>query len=382
MTCDVAIVGVGKTSFGRHEDSTGLRLGVEAARAALQDAGLQWADVQVAVGGSMSAGNADASVSALGLTGLPFINVFNGCATGGSALTTASAMITSGEADVALAVGFDKHPRGAFDLDPQDWGLGEWYGHNGLMVAPQYFAMKIRRYMHDHGITDRSLALVAAKAFRNGSLTPTAWRRTALSADDVAAAPVVCPPLTQFMFCAPGAGAAAVVLASRERAKTITKLPIWLRSVAQRTRQFGAFTVFSPSLPIQSGVETTTDAARAAFAQAGIGPGDVQVVQIQDTESGAEIIHLAEAGLCEHGEQERLLHDGETDIGGRLPVNTDGGCIANGEPVGASGLRQIHEITLQLRGDAGPRQVPGNPAVGFTHVYGAPGVSACAVLSR
>jgi acetyl-CoA acetyltransferase len=382
MTCEVAIVGVGKTSFGRHDDSTGLQLGVEAARAALEDAGLQWSDVQVAVGGSMSAGNADASVSALGLTGLPFINVFNGCATGGSALTTASAMITSGVADVALAVGFDKHPRGAFDLDPQDWGLGQWYGQSGLMVAPQYFAMKIRRYMHDHDITERPLALVAAKAFRNGSLTPTAWRCTAMSVDVVASSPMVCPPLTQFMFCAPGAGAAAVVLASREKAKTITGNPIWLRSVALRTRQFGAFTVFSPSLPVQPGVETTTDAARAAFTQAGIGPEDVQTAQIQDTEAGAEIIHLAEAGLCEHGEQERLLPDGETDIGGRLPVNTDDGCIANGEPVGASGLRQVHEITLQLRGDAGPRQVPGDPAVGFTHVYGAPGVSACAVLSR
>jgi len=382
MTCDVAIVGVGKTSFGRHDDSAGLQLGVEAARAALADAGLQWSDVQLAVGGSMSAGNADASVSALGLTGLAFINVFNGCATGGSALTTASAMITSGAADVALAVGFDKHPRGAFDLDPQDWGLGQWYGQSGLMVAPQYFAMKIRRYMHDHGITERSLALVASKASRNGSLTPTAWRRTAMSVDDVTSSPMVCPPLTQFMFCAPGAGAAAVVLASRERAKTITRQPVWLRSVAQRTRQFGAFTVFSPSLPIEPGVETTTDAARAAFAQAGIGPEDVDVAQIQDTEAGAEIVHMAEVGLCEHGEQERLLLDGETDIGGRLPVNTDGGCIANGEPVGASGLRQVHEITLQLRGDAGPRQVPGDPTVGFTHVYGAPGVSACAVLSR
>jgi acetyl-CoA acetyltransferase len=382
MTCEVAIVGVGKTSFGRHDDSTGLQLGVQAARLAIEDAGLQWSDVQVAVGGSMSAGNADAAVSALGLTGIPFINVFNGCATGGSALTTASAMITSGAADVALAVGFDKHPRGAFDLDPKDWGLGQWYGETGLMVAPQYFAMKIRRYMHDHGITEHSLALVASKAFRNGSLTPTAWRRAAMSVDDVAASPMVCPPLTQFMFCAPGAGGAAVLLASRERAKSLTKQPIWLRSVAQRTRQFGAFTVFSPSLPIQAGVETTTDAAQAAFTQAGIGPGDVQVAQIQDTEAGAEIVHLAEAGLCEHGDQERLLRDGETDIGGRLPVNTDGGCIANGEPVGASGLRQVHEIALQLRGDAGPRQVPNNPAVGFTHVYGAPGVSACAVLSR
>jgi acetyl-CoA acetyltransferase len=106
------------------------------------------------------------------------------------------------------------------------------------------------------------------------------------------------------------------------------------------------------------------------------------VVQLQDTESGAEVMHLAETGLCEHGEQEALIQSGATRIDGRLPVNTDGGCLANGEPIGASGLRQVHEVVLQLRGEAGDRQVPGDPRVGFTQVYGAPGVSACAVLSR
>ena len=113
----------------------------------------------------------------------------------------------------------------------------------------------------------------------------------------------------------------------------------------------------------------------------GVAPGDVDVVQVQDTESGAELIHLAECGLCEHGEQAELYATGATRIGGRLPVNTDGGCLANGEPVGASGLRQVYEIVTQLRGEAGERQVPGTPRIGFTHVYGAPGVSACAVLA-
>jgi len=108
----------------------------------------------------------------------------------------------------------------------------------------------------------------------------------------------------------------------------------------------------------------------------------VDVAQVQDTESGAEVMHLAETGLCQHGEQEKLITSGATGIGGRLPVNTDGGCLANGEPIGASGLRQVHEVVAQLRGEAGARQVPGRPRVGFTHVYGAPGVSACAVLSR
>jgi acetyl-CoA acetyltransferase len=157
---------------------------------------------------------------------------------------------------------------------------------------------------------------------------------------------------------------------------------VYLRSVAFRTRRFGSFEVFSPSIPIESAPSPTAEAAAAAFEQAGIGPRDVDVAQLQDTESGAEVMHLAETGLCEDGEQEGLIQRGETEIGGRMPINTDGGCLANGEPIGASGLRQVHEVVLQLRGGAGERQVPSNPRVGFTQVYGAPGVSACAVLSR
>jgi acetyl-CoA acetyltransferase len=118
------------------------------------------------------------------------------------------------------------------------------------------------------------------------------------------------------------------------------------------------------------------------FEAAGVAPADVDVAQLQDTEAGAELMHLAETGLCAHGDQEGLIRDGALEIDGALPVNTDGGCLANGEPIGASGLRQVHEVVLQLRGSAGARQIPGAPKVGFTHVYGAPGVSACTVLTR
>jgi acetyl-CoA acetyltransferase len=126
----------------------------------------------------------------------------------------------------------------------------------------------------------------------------------------------------------------------------------------------------------------TVDASTVAFEQAGIGPQDVDVAQLQDTESGAEIMHMAENGFCDDGEQEGMLERGDTEIGGRLPVNTDGGCIANGEPIGASGLRQVHENVVQLRGDAGQRQVPNDPKVAYTHVYGAPGISGVTILSR
>jgi acetyl-CoA acetyltransferase len=124
----------------------------------------------------------------------------------------------------------------------------------------------------------------------------------------------------------------------------------------------------------------SVDASRAAFAAAGIEPADVQVAQLQDTESGAEVIHLAETGLVPHGQQEAAYRNGDLKIDGRLPVNTDGGLLANGEPVGASGLRQVHEVVRQLQGRADGMQVPGRPRIGFTHVYGAPGISACTVL--
>ena len=378
----VSIVGAGLSKFGRQPGKSGRQLALDAIASALTDAGIAWTDVQVAFGGSDGSGLADTLVSELGLTGIPFTNVKNGCATGGSALVSAVNAIRSGMADVVLAVGFDKHPRGAFDPRPEDWGLGAEYGSGGLMVTTQFFGMKIQRYMHDHGITPRTLALVAEKAYRNGGLTPEAWRRKPVSAEEILDSGMVSDPLTRFMFCSPGAGAAALVLCSPEVARTLDGPSVTLRSAAVRTRRFGSFEVFSPWIPGGQLTSVSRDASAAAFEEAGLGPGDVDVCQLQDTESGAEIMHMAECGFCENGEQEWLIASGATEIGGTLPVNTDGGCIANGEPIGASGLRQVYEVVQQLRGRAGERQVPGGPRVGFTHVYGAPGVSACTVLSR
>lgn len=378
---DVAIVGVGLVPFGRHDQTySGLAMGADAVRKALVDAGVSWEDIGYAVGGSNVSGKPDTLVGSLGLTGLPFVNVRNGCATGGVALTTAANAIRSGEAEIALAVGFDKHARGAFAARPADYGHEEWYGETGLMVTTQYFAMKARRYLATHGLPDRLLAQVAAKAFAFGALNPNAWRRTALSEDDILNARVINPPLTQYMLCSPSEGAAAVVLARADRAADLCERPIRLAAAATRTRRFGSFEVFAPWLA-PGGTSPSIDAAAAVFQTAGISASDVHVAQLQDTDSGAEIIHMAETALCADGEQQSLLDGGDTALTGRIPINTDGGCLANGEPIGASGLRQVYEIVLQLQGRAGSRQVSGTPRVGFTHVYGAPGISACTVLT-
>jgi acetyl-CoA acetyltransferase len=378
----VYIVGAGIHPFGRTPERTGLQQGVFAVRQALGHAGLDWRDIQFAYGGSDAAGKADTMVSELGLTGLPFINVANGCATGGSAMFGAYSTIKSGEFDLGIAVGFDKHPRGAFDPKPAEWGLPDWYGETGLMLTTQFFAMKIQRYMAMHGITNGTLAAVAEKAFANGVLADHAWRREPVDAGTILAAPMVSDPLTKFMFCSPAEGAVALILASEAKAKSLGLPAVRLRAAAVRSRPPGSFEVFSPALDIDRGLSPTNIASRAAYEMAGVGPEDVDVAQLQDTESGAEIMHMAENGFCADGEQQAWIAEGRTRIDGALPVNTDGGCLACGEPIGASGLRQVYENYVQLTGQAGARQVPGDPRIGYSHVYGAPGVSAVAIVER
>jgi acetyl-CoA acetyltransferase len=380
---EVAIIGIGMHPFGRHEGISGMEQGAMAVRQACADAGLKWQDIEFAVGGSRAAGDPDRMVSMLGLTGLQFINVSNGCATGGSALITAFNTIISGAYDLGIAIGFDKHPRGAFTPTVPFVEEGkDWYGGSGLALTTQFFGMKINQYMEAHEISQQSLARVAAKAFRNGAKNPMAWRRKELSEDEILQSQMLSYPLTQYMFCNPGEGGVALVLCRADQAHKYTSKPIFLNSAVVRSRRFGSFEVMAPSLAVEEGDGPTMDASKAAFEQAGIGPEDVDLAQLQDTESGAEIMHMAENGFCAHGEQEGMLERGETEIGGRFPVNTDGGCLANGEPIGASGLRQVYENVLQLRGGAGERQVSDDPRVAYTHVYGSPGISGVTILSR
>ena len=379
---DVYIIGAGIHPFGRTEGRSGRDQGVFAVRQAMADAGLEWDDVDCAYGGSAAAGNADIMVNELGLTGLPFINVNNGCATGGSALASARNAIAAGEFDVALAVGFDKHPRGAFNAKPGDYGLPEWYGETGMMLTTQFFALKIQRYMQLHGISRETLGRVAEKAYRNGENAEHAWRRSPVDLETIMNSQMVNDPLTKYMFCAPAEGAVALILASEKKVRELGANAIRIASVAVRTRPPGSFEVFSASVDIDNGGKPTILASKAAFELAGIGPGDIDVAQLQDTESGAEIMHMAENGFCKDGEQEQWLREGRTEIGGKLPVNTDGGCLACGEPVGASGLRQVYENTVQLRGRGGARQVPNGPKTAYSHVYGAPGLSGVAILER
>ena len=242
--------------------------------------------------------------------------------------------------------------------------------------------MKINRYMHDHGISAGTLAKVAAKNYRNGSLNPNAFRRKPLSEEEILGLADAQLPADPVHVLRPDEGAAAVVLCRADIAHRYTER----RSTSGPARSgpggIGAYEVNASLAPVEEDV--SPDGVRVAEPPSRR-PGSARrtstSIQLQDTDAGAEVIHMAENGLCADGEQEKLVADGATEIGGPMPINTDGGLIANGEPIGASGLRQVHELVLQLRGKAGDRQVPGTPRVGYAQVYGAPGTAAATILS-
>jgi len=378
---DVAIIGVGLHPFGRFEGKTAMEMGVDAITAAVADAGVSWNDIQFGVGGSWTVANPDAIVGMVGLSGIPFTNVFNACATAASATKMCADGIRLGDYDIGIAVGLDKHPRGAFTEDPGLVGMPAWYAENGQYLTTQFFGMKANRYLHQHGISHQTLAKIVNKNLRNGALNPNAFRRKPMAEEAILNSPMLNYPLTQYMFCSPDEGAAAVVMCRADLAHRYTTRPVFVRAVEVRTRKYGAYEVNTTYAPVDEDVAPTVYAARAAFEKAGIEPSDVDVIQLQDTDAGAEIIHMAEAGFCADGDQEKLIAEGATEIGGSMPVNTDGGLLANGEPIGASGLRQLHEIVRQLRGEAGERQIPGEPKVRFAQLYGAPGTAGATILT-
>jgi acetyl-CoA acetyltransferase len=378
---DVAIIGVGLHPFGRYPGKSAMEMGEDAVYEALTDAGVKWADIQALYAGSMEVKNPEGIVGLLGQTGVPGRAVFTGCATGATSLAMAANAIRLGDADIAIAIGLDKHPRGAFSDDPSVSGLPLWYGQAGLFLTTHFFGMKINRYMHDHGITSATLAKVAAKAFRNGAKTHHAWRRKPLSEDEILSSQHAQLPAHPVHVLRPERGRGCCRPGPRRPGAPVHRYPRLIRASTLRSRREGAFELLSPSFGLNIVPGPTVEASREAYELAGIGPEDVDLAQLQDTDAGSEVIHMAENGLCAHGEQERLVAEGATEMTGRIPVNTDGGLLANGEPVGASGLRQVYELVNQLRGRAGERQVK-DARVGYAQLYGAPGTAAVTILSR
>jgi acetyl-CoA C-acetyltransferase len=196
-------------------------------------------------------------VSMVGLSGIPFTNVFNACATAASAAKVCADGIRLGDYDIGIAIGLDKHPRGAFTEDPALVGMPSWYAENGQYLTTQFFGMKANRYLHDHGISQETLAKVAAKNFRNGALNPNAFRRNPIPEEDILNSAMLNYPLTQYMFCAPDEGAAAVVMCRADIAHRYTSKPVYLRAVEVRTRRYGAYEVNTTFAPVEEDVAPT-----------------------------------------------------------------------------------------------------------------------------
>jgi len=378
MTVAVEIAGVGLHPFGRFAEKSVTALGVAAVRAALREAGSGPQGFQAAYCGTVYSGVAAGHkvLSALGATGMPIVNVEAGCASGGAALGLGVEAIRSGRCDTVLVFGIEKMPRGII----RSSFFEPWREAAGLAVTPAYFALRAQRLMRDSDVTAEQLAYVSVKNHRNGVHNPYAMFRKEFSLDAVLGSPIVCPPLRLYMLCSPNEGAAAVVLrrVAGERPRRVFVRAAALRShlpgnvLGEHTPMSG---LTDDSMPAPSEL-----AARAAYEEAGVAPEDLDLAEVQDTDSARELLSCEELGLCAKGEAGRMIAERRTDMGGPRPVNPSGGLLSKGEPLGASALGQIVELYWQLRGDAGPRQVPG-AKVALGHTVGRGANASVVILS-
>jgi len=371
----VEIAGVGMHPFGRFADMDVVGLGVAAVEKALREAGLDRGGFQAAYCGTVYAGVAAGHrvLSALGLTGIPVVNVEAGCASGGAALLLGLEAIESGRCDTVLVFGMEKMPRGMI----RSSFFQRWQEEAGLAATPAYFALRACRLMRESGVTREQLAQVVVKNRRHGARNPFAMFRKEVTGDEVLGSPLVCDPLTLFMLCSPNEGAAAVVLRAARGAG-----PRQVRIAAGALRSHLPGSVLGEHTPLggllSEPPSPTALAARDVYEAAGIGPEDFDVAEVQDTDAARELLAYEELGLCAQGESGAWVAQGRTEIGGGLPVNPSGGLLARGEPLGASALAQIVELYLQLRGEAGARQVPGARAA-LAHTVGR-GANACVIV--
>jgi len=379
MTRPVYIQGVGIHPFGRFEGQSVVDLGLAAVRMALRDAGCEGGGFQAAYCGTVYSGVAAGHkvLTALGLTGMPILNVEAGCASGGAALGVATNAIAAGRYESVLVFGMEKMPKGII----RSSFFEPWREQGGLAVTPAYFALRAQRLMRDSGVTVEQLAHVSVKNHKNGVHNPYAMYQKEFTPEAVLASPVVCDPLRLFMLCSPNEGAAALVVSSQPP----TSGP-HVRIAAATLRSHLPGNVLGEHTPLSGladdSIPSPTElAAREAYEMAAIGPEDLDVVELQDTDSARELISYEELGLCPKGRSGQWLAEGRTEMTGTLPVNPSGGLLSKGEPLGASGLGQVVELYWQLRAHAGRRQVAG-AKVALAHTVGRGANASVVILTR
>jgi acetyl-CoA acetyltransferase len=391
---DVAVLGVGMHPWGKWGRPF-TEYGVVAARAALADAGVAWADVDLVVGGETVRNGYGGYVAgatfaqALGWNGARVATSYAACATGAQALDTARARILAGLSEVALVVGADTTPKGFLAPNAGErWDDPDWLRFRLLgMTNPAYFALYARRRMDLYGATPEDFARVKVKNARHGLANPNARYRKEVSAEDVLASAVVADPLHLLDICATSDGAAAVVIASPDYARRHGLAdPVRINAVSTVTPTFPNTVLDMPNLSTDAhgGVEPERtfkeSIAHAAYEEAGIGPEDVGLAEVYDLSTALELDWMEDLALCKRGEAEALLRAGDTALGGRIPVNPSGGLACFGEAVPAQALAQVCEVTWQLRGQAEGRQVEG-ATVGITANQGLFGHGSSVILS-
>ncbi|MFD3441794.1 lipid-transfer protein [Streptomyces sp. NPDC058685] len=374
MTGDVAVLGAGMHPWGKWGRSL-VQYGTVAARAALADAGIAWPQIRSVIGAnSVRCGYpgyvAGATFAqALGWQGARVTSVYAACASGAQAVDAARAQILAGMADVVLVVGADSAPKGFFAPaggdrpDDPDWLRFRVLG----ATNPAYFGLYARRRMAVHGDTREDFALVKVKNAAAGALNPNARYRTPVSAEEVAASPVVADPLRLLDICATSDGAAALVLSSMDFARRHGAAdPVRIRAVSTVTPTYPRTVLDLPDIATDSAVAVEpsphsfrASIAAAAYEEAGIGPEDLSLAEVYDLSTALELEWYEDIGLCGAGEGAKLVREGATALGGRVPVNVSGGLASFGEAVPAQAIAQVCELTWQLRGTAGQRQVPG-----------------------
>ncbi|MDG4859836.1 lipid-transfer protein [Streptomyces sp. T-3] len=380
MAQEVAVLGAGMHPWGKWGRSF-VEYGTKAAGAALADAGMDWRDVQSIVGADTVRGGYPGYVAgatfakALGWQGARVTSVYAACASGAQAINTARTQILSGLADVVLVVGADAAPKGFFRpaggdrADDPDWLRFRVLG----ATNPAYFGLYARRRMALHGDTLEDFAQVKVKNAAAGALNPNARYRKTVTADEVAASAVVADPLRLLDICATSDGAAALVLSSMDFARRHgAPDPVRIRAVSTVTPTYPQTVLDLPDIATDSaaavepsGRTFRSSIAHAAYEEAGIGPEELSLAEVYDLSTALELQWYEDLGLCGEGEGAKLLREGATALGGRIPVNGSGGLASFGEAVPAQAIAQVCELTWQLRGAAGERQVPG-ARVGIT----------------
>lgn len=359
---DVVIIGAAMKRFGNYEESI-INLGAECSLNAMKDGGVQWKDINAAYCSHVLMGVTvgQSILMPLGPTGIPIFNVDNGCAGGTTAMILARQAIDAGIYNTVLIVGIQKMGKGVLGPEIPDMPEADQLQREmGLLSLPSKYAMIARRHMEEYGTTIEQLAQVSVKNHRNGVLNPYSQHQKEFSLEEVINSRMISDPLTLYQCAPTGDGVAAVVLCAEDVAPRYTSKPLVKMAGAALCSQ-----VYVQDDP--TGIDAfTVKAANEAYEMAGCGPEDLDVIELHDCFSIAEICHYENLGLCPKGEGGRLLDEGTTEIGGRVPVNTSGGLLSRGDPTGATGLAQIVEIVWQLRGEADKRQVP-NAKVGLTH---------------